>query len=71
MILGKRLACGDHNAEVVCDPSDPVIDEAQFDAKNWVSVSLCTWMVEELPPNMPESRGQGFANGAKVDADPV
>jgi hypothetical protein len=28
LILGKRLACGDHNTEVVCDPSDPVIGEA-------------------------------------------
>jgi hypothetical protein len=45
MILGKRLACGDHNTEVVCDPSDPVIDEAQFDAKNWASMSMCTWLV--------------------------
>jgi hypothetical protein len=48
-----------------------VIDEAQFDAMNWTSVSLGAWMVEEMPPNMPESRDQGFANGAKVDADPA
>jgi hypothetical protein len=26
-----------HSTEVVYDPSDPVIDEAQFDAKDWAS----------------------------------
>jgi hypothetical protein len=34
-----------HNTEVVYDPSDPVIDEAQFDAKDWASSELGTWMV--------------------------
>jgi hypothetical protein len=51
-----------HNTEVVFDPSDPVIDEAQFEAKDWDGV-------EELPPNMPELRGQGFVIRAKVNAD--
>jgi hypothetical protein len=26
-----------HNTEAVYDPSDPVIDEARFDAKDWAS----------------------------------
>jgi hypothetical protein len=58
-----------HNTEVVYDPSDPVIDEARFDAKGWASSEFGHLDgVEELPPNMPESRGQGFVKRAKVDA---
>jgi hypothetical protein len=34
-----------HNTWVVYDPSDLVIDEAQFDAKDWASSELATWMV--------------------------
>jgi hypothetical protein len=50
-----------HNTEVVYDPSDPVIDEAQFDAKDWVSSEFGHLDgVEELPPNMSGPRGQGF-----------
>jgi hypothetical protein len=50
-----------HKTEVVYDPSDPVIDEAQFDAKDWASSEFGHLDgVEELPPNMPEPRGQGF-----------
>jgi hypothetical protein len=59
-----------HNTEVVYDPSDPVVDEAQFDAKDWAPSELGHLdSVEELPPNMPELRGQGFVIRAKVDAD--
>ena len=59
-----------HNTEVVYDPSDPVIDEAQFEAKDWASSEFGHLDgVEELPPNMPEPRGQGFVIRAKVDAD--
>jgi hypothetical protein len=59
-----------HNTEVVYDPSDPVIDEAQCDAKDWAS-SEYGYLdgVEELSPNMPELRGQGVIIRAKVDAD--
>jgi hypothetical protein len=43
-----------HNTEAVYDPSDPVIDEARFDAKDWVSSEFGHLNgVEELPPNMP------------------
>jgi hypothetical protein len=59
-----------HNTEVFYDPSDPVIDEAQFDAKDWASSEFGHLDgVEELPPNMPEPRGQSFVNSFKVDAD--
>jgi hypothetical protein len=59
-----------HNTEVVYDPSDPVIDEAQFDAKDWASSEFGHLDgVEQLPPNMPEPKGQGFVIRAKVDAD--
>jgi hypothetical protein len=49
------------NTEIVYDPSDPVIDEAQFDAKDWASSEFGHLDgEEELPPNMPEPRDQGF-----------
>jgi hypothetical protein len=59
-----------HNTDVVYDPSDPLIDGAQFDAKDWASrVFGHQDGVEELPANMPEPRGQGFVIRAKVYAD--
>ena len=59
-----------HNTELVYDPSDPVIDESSFERKDWTASEF--GMIdgqEELPPNMPEPRGQGFTMSAKVDAD--
>ena len=59
-----------HNTEMVFDPSDPVIDEADFEAKDWASSEFGHLDgKEELPPNMPEPRGFGFVIKAKVDAD--
>jgi hypothetical protein len=59
-----------HNAEVVYDPSDPVIDEAEFEAKDWASSEFGhLGNKEEVPPTMPEPRGLGFVISAKVDAD--
>jgi hypothetical protein len=59
-----------HNAEMVCDPSDPSADESAFEQKDWTSSEFGHMQgKEELPPNMPEPRGQGFAISAKVDAD--
>jgi hypothetical protein len=59
-----------HNTELVYDPSDPVIDEAQFDAKDWASNEFGHLDgVEEIPRNMPEPGDQGFVIRAKVDAD--
>ena len=59
-----------HNAEMVFDPSDPVIDESKFDKKDWASSEFGYLEgKEELPPNMPQPRGFGFVIRAKVDAD--
>ena len=59
-----------HNAEAVYDPSDPVIDESKFEAKDWASSEFGhLGGKEELPGNMPEPRGMGFVISAKVDAD--
>ena len=59
-----------HNTELVCDPSDPVIDESLYEAKDWASSEFGhIGGKEEVPPNMPEPRGMGFVISAKVDAD--
>jgi hypothetical protein len=59
-----------HNAELVFDPSDPVIDESRFEAKDWASSEFGhLGGIEEIPVNMPQPRGLGFAVSAKVDAD--
>ena len=59
-----------HNAEMVYDPSDPCIVESAFELKDWTSSEFGHLQgKEELPPNMPEPRGQGFVISAKVDAD--
>ena len=59
-----------HNAEIVYDPSDPVIDEAMFEAKDWTSSEFGHLQGKEvLPPKIPEPRGFGFIVKAKVDAD--
>lgn len=59
-----------HNTEMVFDPSDPVIDEAQFERMDWTSSEFShVERREEIPANMPEARGLGFTISAKVDAD--
>jgi hypothetical protein len=58
-----------HNAEMLCDPSDPVVDESVFQLKNWTSSEFGHPQgKEDLPPNMPEPHGQGFVIDAKVNA---
>jgi hypothetical protein len=50
-----------HNAELVNDPSDPVIEETEFEAKDWTSSEFGHLEgKEEMPPNIPEPRGQGL-----------
>ena len=50
-----------HNAEMVFDPSDPVIDESEFQRRDWTSSEFGHLNAEEvLPPKMPEPRGHGF-----------
>ncbi len=59
-----------HNAEMVFDPSDPTVDENQFEERDWATTVFGHVQGEELtPPNMPEPRGFGFVMRAKVDAD--
>ena len=59
-----------HNTEMVFDPSDPVVDEAAFERRDWTSSEFGHVQgKEEMPVNMPEPRGLGFVMRAKVDAD--
>jgi hypothetical protein len=59
-----------HNTEMVFDPSDPIVDEATFQQTDRTSSEFGHIDgKEELPPNMPPPRGQGFTMRAKVDAD--
>ena len=59
-----------HNAELVYDPSDPIVNETDFERRDWTASEFGHIDgKEELPPNMPEPRGLGFVIRAKVDAD--
>jgi hypothetical protein len=59
-----------HNSELVYDPSDPTVDEAEFQKRDWASSEFGHVIGEEvLPPNAPKPRGMGFVIRAKVDAD--
>ena len=56
---------------MVFGPSDPLIDETQFMRKDWSTFEFGLSMAEDLPPKMPQPRGQGFIIRAYVDADHV
>ena len=59
-----------HTLYLVFDLSDPVIDEAEFDKKDWTSSEFGNCAGEEiLPANIPKARGFGFLVSARVDAD--
>jgi hypothetical protein len=59
-----------HNTKMVFDPSNPVVDEAAFDRKDWTSSKFGHISgEEEKPANMPQPRGMGFVLRVKVDAD--
>ena len=59
-----------HNTELMYDPSDPIIDEGQFQRRDWTSSEFSHVNgKEEMPTKMPEPRGQGVTICAKVDAD--
>jgi hypothetical protein len=59
-----------HNMEMVFDPSDPAIDETQFECRDWTTSEFGHLEGKEvLPPDMPEPHGFGFTMRAKVDAD--
>ena len=62
--------CKYHNTELVYDPSDPVVEQNDFEQRDWTSSEFGTVQgKEEIPSNMPELRGQGFTMHAKVNAD--
>jgi hypothetical protein len=59
-----------HNSELMFDPSDPCVDESEFEQKDWTSSEFRHVQgKEELPPNMPGPRGTGFVIRAKVELD--
>ena len=67
-----------HNAEMVFDPTEPVVDMGKFEREDW-SFSIYPDAKEELPAmkawedsgpgNMPEPRGLGFTMTVYVDCD--
>ena len=57
-----------HNSEMVFDPSEPDVDESLFNKYNW-DQSLHGECNEDIPDNVPESRGHGFKIVAFVDSD--
>ena len=58
-----------HNTEMVLDPSDPIIDKSLFDRQDWSTSEFGVIDKEDMPPNAPETRGQGFTISAYVDSD--
>ena len=59
-----------HNTELVYDPSDPVVDENDFERRAWASSEFGhVEGKEEFPAKMPEHRGHGFIMRAKMDAE--
>ena len=58
-----------HNAEMVYDPSDPMINISDFQDKDWSTTVHGSDLKEIMPGNMPEPRGQGMVMRAYVDAD--
>jgi hypothetical protein len=58
-----------HNAEMVFDPSNPVVEPSQFEQQDWSHTLYGDDLVEELPPDMPPPRGQGFRMRVFVDSD--
>ena len=58
-----------HNTEMVFDHSDPMIDFASFQEKDWSTSVFGNTLQEIIPSNMPEPRGQGVTTRCFVDAD--
>ena len=53
---------------MVFDSTEPDLDESQFSQEDW-STSAYGEYKEDLPPNAPEPRGNGFTMRAFVDSD--
>ena len=59
-----------HNRELIYDCGNPVIDEGQFGRRDWTSSEFGhVDGKEEIPPKIPEPRGQGVTICTKVNAD--
>ena len=59
-----------HNSELLLDPINPIIDISLFERKDCTSSDFENGdRKEELPTNMPQTRGLGFVLRAKVDAE--
>ena len=54
---------------MVYDPSDLEINEDVFNNKYWTPSEFENLQGEELPGNMPQTRGLGLQMRSKVDAD--
>ena len=54
---------------MVFDQSDPAIDKGNFQGKDWSTSVFGDELKELIPPNAPESRGQGMTMRCFVDAD--
>ena len=50
-----------HNAELVYDPSDPVVEMNDFEKRDWTASEFGHIEgKQEYPPNMPKPHGMGF-----------
>ena len=59
-----------HNADLVYDPSDLVVNEHEFAQRDWTASEFGQLQgVEVMPTNMLEPQGMGCVMRAKVDAD--
>ena len=57
-----------YNSELVLDPSDQVIGQAEFERQYWTSRKFGHVSGnEDLPPNMPATRGLVFVIMPRVD----
>eukprot|EP00957_Ditylum_brightwellii_P206588 15349128-Ditylum_brightwellii.AAC.1 len=59
-----------HNSEIVFDPSEPVVNEDDFEKQDWTCSAFGHVSGKEvLPHNMPLPCGLGFKVMARLDAD--
>ena len=57
------------NSEIVINPRDQVIDQAEFEHQDWTSRDFGHVSgKEDLPTNLLDSRGLGFVITSRVDA---
>ena len=51
----------EHNTDMVFDPSDPIINDIDFDKQDWASSEFGHLQGEVLTGNIPEPRCIGFS----------